>query len=202
MSCGVGHRCSLDPELLWLWCRPTAIALIGRLAWEPPYAVGAALKKEKKKKKVKASQPHLADVTGFPDLLGPPPGPLPSCVLPDSDLLPGQCGSGHDVSVHSWWREVSSVPRVWGPGRSRAEPRPGACLSEAGGLAQLWPLTSDAAGGEGHGALTSAHFVELCGRAASLGRALDTTGWRGRGLRARGHFSQQTGLFWEESELK
>ena len=22
MSCGVGHRCALDPTLLWLWCRP------------------------------------------------------------------------------------------------------------------------------------------------------------------------------------
>ena len=21
LSCGVGHSCSLDPELLWLWCR-------------------------------------------------------------------------------------------------------------------------------------------------------------------------------------
>ena len=27
MSCGVGHRCSSDPALLWLWCdRPTAKA--------------------------------------------------------------------------------------------------------------------------------------------------------------------------------
>ena len=32
--------------LLWLWCRPAAIALIQPLAWKPPYAVGAALKKE------------------------------------------------------------------------------------------------------------------------------------------------------------
>ena len=50
MSCGVGHRCSLDSELLWLWCRLAAVALIGPLAWEPPYAVGAALKSKKKKK--------------------------------------------------------------------------------------------------------------------------------------------------------
>ena len=27
-SCGVGHRCSLDLVLLWLWCRPAAIAQI------------------------------------------------------------------------------------------------------------------------------------------------------------------------------
>ena len=28
MSCGVGSRCGLDPELLWLWCRPAAVAPI------------------------------------------------------------------------------------------------------------------------------------------------------------------------------
>ena len=52
MSCGVGHRLGLDPVLLWLWCRPAATALIGPLAWEPPYALGAALEKTKKKKKI------------------------------------------------------------------------------------------------------------------------------------------------------
>ena len=33
--------------LLWLWCRPAAVAMIQPLAWEPPYAAGAALKKQK-----------------------------------------------------------------------------------------------------------------------------------------------------------
>ena len=42
MSCGVGHRCGSDPVLLWLCHRPMATALIGPLAWEPPYAAGAA----------------------------------------------------------------------------------------------------------------------------------------------------------------
>ena len=51
MSCGVGHRCSLDPALLWQWCRPAAVARIRPLAWEPPYASGAALKKKKKERK-------------------------------------------------------------------------------------------------------------------------------------------------------
>ena len=37
--------------LLWLWCRSAAMALIRPLAWELPYAAGAALKKKKKKKK-------------------------------------------------------------------------------------------------------------------------------------------------------
>ena len=51
MSCGVGHRCGLD-LVLWLWRRPVAIAPIGPLAWVPPYATGAALKRQKKKKKL------------------------------------------------------------------------------------------------------------------------------------------------------
>ena len=49
MSCGVGHRCSSDPPLLWPWCIPAAAAPIGPLAWKLPYATGAALKDKKKK---------------------------------------------------------------------------------------------------------------------------------------------------------
>ena len=49
MNCGVGRRSSLDPELLWLWRRQAATALIEPLGWEPPYATGAALKRQKKK---------------------------------------------------------------------------------------------------------------------------------------------------------
>jgi len=44
--CGVGRRCGSDPEWLWLWHRPAAPALIRALAWEPPYATGAALKRQ------------------------------------------------------------------------------------------------------------------------------------------------------------
>ena len=35
-------RRGLVPALLWLWRRPTVTALIRSLAWEPPYAAGAA----------------------------------------------------------------------------------------------------------------------------------------------------------------
>ena len=49
MSCGVGHRCTLDPALPWLWNRLTATAPIQLLAWELSYATGAALKSKKKK---------------------------------------------------------------------------------------------------------------------------------------------------------
>jgi len=48
LNCGVGCRGALHPVLLWLWCRPVATALIGPLAWEPPCATGAALKRPKK----------------------------------------------------------------------------------------------------------------------------------------------------------
>ena len=51
MSSGVGCRRNLDPALLWLWCRPAATALIGFLAWDPPYATSAAPEKDQKKKK-------------------------------------------------------------------------------------------------------------------------------------------------------
>ena len=50
MSCGVGHRHGSDPMLLWLWRRLADTALIQPLAWEIQYAVGVALKRQKKKK--------------------------------------------------------------------------------------------------------------------------------------------------------
>ena len=50
MSCGIGCRHGQDLALLWLWYRPAALAPIRRLDWEPPYAVGMALKKRKKNK--------------------------------------------------------------------------------------------------------------------------------------------------------
>ena len=51
MSCGVGLRFISDLALLWLWHRPAAMAPIRLLACEPLYAVGEALKRQKKKKK-------------------------------------------------------------------------------------------------------------------------------------------------------
>ena len=47
VSCGVGRRRSSDPEMMWLWWRPAATALIQALAWEIPYAA-VALKRKKK----------------------------------------------------------------------------------------------------------------------------------------------------------
>ena len=49
MSCDVGCRRGSDPVLLWLWCRPAAVALIEPLAWEPPYADEEGATERKKK---------------------------------------------------------------------------------------------------------------------------------------------------------
>ena len=48
VSYDVGCRCGLDPEWLWLWCRPAAATLIRPLAWELTYAMGTALKRKKR----------------------------------------------------------------------------------------------------------------------------------------------------------
>ena len=50
MSCGVRCGRRSDLALLGLWCRLAAAALIGPLAWEPPCAMGGALKRQKRKK--------------------------------------------------------------------------------------------------------------------------------------------------------
>ena len=39
------------PMLLWLWPRPVAMAPIRPLAWEPPFATGAAQEIAKRQKK-------------------------------------------------------------------------------------------------------------------------------------------------------
>ena len=50
------HRYSSDPAL---WCRLAVAAPFGPLAWEPPYAVDAALK-SREKKKLKSGVPIVA----------------------------------------------------------------------------------------------------------------------------------------------
>ena len=44
--------------MLWLRCRLAAVAVIGPLAWEPPYAAGAALKSRKEKGEFQFILPH------------------------------------------------------------------------------------------------------------------------------------------------
>ena len=66
MSCGVGCRRGSDLALLWLWRRPVATAPIGPLAWESPYAAGAAqeiAKRPKKNQKLKLELPYDPAIT-------------------------------------------------------------------------------------------------------------------------------------------
>ena len=67
MRCGVGRRCSLDPELLWLWCTAAAVAPIRLLAQELPDAMSVALKRQKTKTKQKNLQ--ISDFTSKSEYL-------------------------------------------------------------------------------------------------------------------------------------
>ena len=62
MSCGVVCRRGSELVLLWLRRRLAAIALIRPLAWEPPYATCAALKRQKKKKMMWLEATHITSV--------------------------------------------------------------------------------------------------------------------------------------------
>ena len=77
MSCGIGHKYGSDSTLLWLWYRPGATAPIQPLAWEPPYASGAAIKKKKKKKKITCSSHHGSAETNL------------TSIHEDAGLIPG-----------------------------------------------------------------------------------------------------------------
>ena len=66
MDSGVVHRRGLDLALLWLWSRSAATVPIRPLAWEPPYAAGAAqemAKKQKKKNKKQKNKTKHTDRT-------------------------------------------------------------------------------------------------------------------------------------------
>ena len=60
-SCGVGRRCGSDPVLLWLCRKLATTALIGPLAWEPPYATSEALKSKNKTKQNKTHTPKFSE---------------------------------------------------------------------------------------------------------------------------------------------
>ena len=67
MSCGVGCRCGSDLALPWLWCRREATAPIRPVAWEPPYAVGVALKERKTNKQTNKTRPKKRNEVLAPD---------------------------------------------------------------------------------------------------------------------------------------
>ena len=83
MSCGVGRRLGSDPALLWPWHRPAATAQIRPLAWESPYAEGAARKRQKKKKNLSI---HTDNSLSWP---------LAKCGFLEFSLLP--CASFHII---------------------------------------------------------------------------------------------------------
>jgi len=90
MSCGVGRRSGSDPVLLWRWRRPPAVAPIRPLAWEPPFATGAALKRQKRPKKKKKKYKEGMNI--------PPPPPSrcqPPC--PSRALLSGCLHGVYDL---------------------------------------------------------------------------------------------------------
>ena len=69
MSCGVGRICGSDPSLLWLWCRPAAIAPTQPLAWEPPYTMGVAQNNNNNKKRVTLMLSSKVDFVDLIELL-------------------------------------------------------------------------------------------------------------------------------------
>ena len=60
MSCGVGLRCSPDPVLLGLRCRPAAVAPIRPLSLGTSICRGLGPKKKRKKKKNYIGVPAVA----------------------------------------------------------------------------------------------------------------------------------------------
>ena len=52
MSCGVGHRCDSDPAV----AQAGGYSSNQTLAWEPPYAKGGALVRQKDRKNKKMNQ--------------------------------------------------------------------------------------------------------------------------------------------------
>ena len=59
MNCDVGQRRGLDHTLLWLWHRLAVAALIRLLAWELPYAQGAALKSKNRSSRRGSAEMNL-----------------------------------------------------------------------------------------------------------------------------------------------
>ena len=63
VSCGVAHRHSSNLALQWLWHRLAAVAPIGPLTWELPYAWVRPYKDKKKKKEKKVFERQCSRMT-------------------------------------------------------------------------------------------------------------------------------------------
>ena len=87
MSCCVGCGRGSDPVLLWLWCRPAAVAPILPLAWELPHASGVGLKRKKKNyEEYQDGHSHRGSVVTNPTSIHEDAGSIPSLTQWVKDL--------------------------------------------------------------------------------------------------------------------
>ena len=109
-----------DLALLWLWCRLAAAAPIQPLAWEPPYAVGAALKKKKK-----LGGPGVLQVIKGPSLLRSPSHKSLSSFLPQWLFVGNPAGGSWrllQVPVPHWESPPKAHPISGAPSLNVAGP--------------------------------------------------------------------------------
>ena len=118
MSFGVGHSLGSDLTLLWLWCRPAAVAPIGPLAWEPSHAEGAALKR-KKKKQLKGFPSYLAHswcsvfVKDMNDRAKPHPVKGAHCAEDVAGMRVREAGGKCPVGARGCQKLGCDAPRGW-----------------------------------------------------------------------------------------
>ena len=112
MSCGIGCRHSSDMVLLWLCCRPAAVALIHPLARELSYAAGLALGEKKRKKKyLYISLPRRAVmVSTFNNLIYVSYGYFPFlfCLLeiPETNMFYTRFKKTKIISLSLTWKQI------------------------------------------------------------------------------------------------
>ena len=165
MSSGVGRRCGSDPALLWLWPRLPDAAPVRPGAWELPYAVGAALRRQKSgpgkaaggDRRSSERESWWSGERGRPPHSLSPPGRRPFSADGEG-LLDAEVGRGHvSASAGSHGLEGTGQRLKWARPRwsgftSRASPvgtdtpspidgQPGAAPGEGGFLSAPSPLS-------------------------------------------------------------
>ena len=99
MSCGVGCRHGSDLALLLAVVWAVAVALIQPLAWELPYALGAAHEKKKKNQGVSTVARWVKNLTSIHEDAGSSLALLSGLRIWRSCELQMQLGSGIAVAV-------------------------------------------------------------------------------------------------------